>query len=216
MKMFVRDNLVHGDLHGGNILYDETSRVATLLDAGLTNSIEAEDDQTQFARFMYCACIADLPRWVGSSTNCHLFPEPSYSSTNCHRCQPSHISTNCHLRRSPLLTLPSPAPSYTTRVTELLLNFDSRWPEVPVDEREFKRGVKEVLGKWVGEERTALGASLDPHGNPIAVGDLMGGLLQPVCAAARLARLAPLLPAAALLRARVEERRKRSGFNSAA
>ena len=64
------------------------------------------------------------------------------------------------------------------RVTELLLNFDSRWPEVPVDETQFELGVKRVLAKWVGDKRSALGASLDPNGNPIAVGDLMGGLLQ--------------------------------------
>ena len=30
------------------------------------------------------------------------------------------------------------------RVTELLLNFDSRWPEVPVDREQFSLGVKPV------------------------------------------------------------------------
>merc|ERR1711988_202859 len=33
MKMMVRDNFVHGDLHGGNILYSENDDHVTVLDA---------------------------------------------------------------------------------------------------------------------------------------------------------------------------------------
>jgi hypothetical protein len=39
IKMFLRDNFVHGDLHAGNLLYDAASHRITVLDAGLTTSL---------------------------------------------------------------------------------------------------------------------------------------------------------------------------------
>mmetsp|Transcript_45711 Transcript_45711/g.138592 ORF Transcript_45711/g.138592 Transcript_45711/m.138592 type:complete len:437 (-) Transcript_45711:457-1767(-) len=55
MKMMVRDNFVHGDLHGGNILYSEKDRHVTVLDAGIATSL---DKQTvaPFARFLHALC----------------------------------------------------------------------------------------------------------------------------------------------------------------
>lgn len=51
MKMFLRDNFVHGDLHSGNLLYDAPSGVLTVLDAGLTTSLP-ESEKAQFVRFL--------------------------------------------------------------------------------------------------------------------------------------------------------------------
>lgn len=41
IKMFLRDNFIHGDLHAGNLLYDTVSSRITVLDAGLTASLPA-------------------------------------------------------------------------------------------------------------------------------------------------------------------------------
>jgi len=55
MKMMVRDNFVHGDLHGGNILYSEAHDHVTVLDAGIATSL---DRQTfaPFGRFLHALC----------------------------------------------------------------------------------------------------------------------------------------------------------------
>jgi len=55
MKMMVRDNFVHGDLHGGNILYSEAHNHVTVLDAGIATSL---DRQTfaPFGRFLHALC----------------------------------------------------------------------------------------------------------------------------------------------------------------
>lgn len=55
MKMMVRDNFVHGDLHGGNILYSEANNHVTVLDAGIATSL---DKQTfaPFGKFLHALC----------------------------------------------------------------------------------------------------------------------------------------------------------------
>lgn len=55
MKMMVRDNFVHGDLHGGNILYSEEDNHVTVLDAGIATSL---DKQTfaPFKKFLHALC----------------------------------------------------------------------------------------------------------------------------------------------------------------
>ena len=40
MKMMVRDNFVHGDMHGGNILYSMSENHVTVLDAGIATSLD--------------------------------------------------------------------------------------------------------------------------------------------------------------------------------
>ena len=40
MKMMIRDNFVHGDLHGGNILYSTNDDHVTVLDAGIATSLD--------------------------------------------------------------------------------------------------------------------------------------------------------------------------------
>lgn len=41
MKMFLRDNLIHSDMHAGNILFSEVTEELTVLDAGQTVSLFA-------------------------------------------------------------------------------------------------------------------------------------------------------------------------------
>jgi len=55
MKMMLRDNFVHGDLHGGNILYSEGDNHVTVLDAGVATSL---DKQTfaPFGNFLHALC----------------------------------------------------------------------------------------------------------------------------------------------------------------
>jgi aarF domain-containing kinase len=42
LKMLLKDNMIHGDLHPGNIMYDEQGSI-TFLDVGLTVQLERED-----------------------------------------------------------------------------------------------------------------------------------------------------------------------------
>eukprot|EP00808_Paulinella_micropora_P030347 g9884.t1 len=53
VKCFVRDNLAHGDLHGGNVLYDD--QTCTILDAGLTTSL-GRDVKNNFFNFINSIC----------------------------------------------------------------------------------------------------------------------------------------------------------------
>lgn len=55
MKMMVRDNFVHADLHGGNILYSENDNHVTVLDAGIATSLDKKTF-APFGRFLYALC----------------------------------------------------------------------------------------------------------------------------------------------------------------
>lgn len=55
MKMMTRDNFVHGDLHGGNILYSESDSYVTVLDAGIATSLESQS-VAPFGRFLNALC----------------------------------------------------------------------------------------------------------------------------------------------------------------
>ena len=59
MKMFLRDNLVHGDLHAGNLLFNEKTGIVTVIDAGLTTSLDPES-QTPFGDFLRAVCAGDV------------------------------------------------------------------------------------------------------------------------------------------------------------
>ena len=39
LKMFLRDNFVHGDMHAGNLLYEKTTNEMTVIDAGMITSL---------------------------------------------------------------------------------------------------------------------------------------------------------------------------------
>ncbi|CAE8591345.1 unnamed protein product [Polarella glacialis] len=55
MKMMVRDNFVHGDLHGGNILYSEADNHVTVIDAGIATSLDPKTI-APFGRFLHALC----------------------------------------------------------------------------------------------------------------------------------------------------------------
>jgi len=55
LKMFLRDNLIHGDLHAGNVLYSGEDNACTVLDAGMTVSLE-DDVMADFGRFLHALC----------------------------------------------------------------------------------------------------------------------------------------------------------------
>jgi len=55
MKMMIRDNFVHGDLHGGNILYSDAGDHVTVLDAGIATSLQKETI-APFCRFLRAFC----------------------------------------------------------------------------------------------------------------------------------------------------------------
>jgi aarF domain-containing kinase len=63
MKMMVRDNFVHGDLHGGNILYSEADNHVTVLDAGIATCLEKQN-VAPFGRFLHALCSGDAERTV--------------------------------------------------------------------------------------------------------------------------------------------------------
>jgi predicted unusual protein kinase regulating ubiquinone biosynthesis (AarF/ABC1/UbiB family) len=56
IKMFLRDNLVHGDLHAGNVLFDGDR--CTVLDGGMTTSL-APSVKRDFGQFLQALCTAD-------------------------------------------------------------------------------------------------------------------------------------------------------------
>lgn len=55
MKMMIRDNFVHGDLHGGNILYAENDQHVTVLDAGIATSLDRKTF-SPFGKFLHALC----------------------------------------------------------------------------------------------------------------------------------------------------------------
>ena len=60
VKMFLRDNFIHGDLHAGNLLYDTKNKKITVLDAGLVTCLEG-DSFYHFGDFLRALCTMDVP-----------------------------------------------------------------------------------------------------------------------------------------------------------
>lgn len=61
MKMFLRDNYVHGDMHGGNIMYqmDEKGKTTlTVIDTGLVTEIGSDYAQ-EFGMFLHGLCTGN-------------------------------------------------------------------------------------------------------------------------------------------------------------
>jgi len=57
MKMFLRDNFMHGDLHGGNVLLAEDGSL-TVIDTGITTSV-LPDWAPRFNEFLQYVCTGD-------------------------------------------------------------------------------------------------------------------------------------------------------------
>mmetsp|Transcript_6367 Transcript_6367/g.8864 ORF Transcript_6367/g.8864 Transcript_6367/m.8864 type:complete len:190 (+) Transcript_6367:305-874(+) len=55
MKMFLRDNLIHSDMHAGNILFSTETAELTILDAGQTASLQP-DVAPKFGKFLHAIC----------------------------------------------------------------------------------------------------------------------------------------------------------------
>jgi aarF domain-containing kinase len=71
MKMFLRDNYMHGDLHAGNILFDESTSRITVLDAGHTTSLQRENTSS-FGVFLHAMCSGNADRLYQSLIDMHV------------------------------------------------------------------------------------------------------------------------------------------------
>lgn len=71
IKMFLRDNLCHGDLHGGNVMFDVEGNCCTVLDAGMTTSL-ASEVQADFGQFLHALCTADSDKLVDKILSFHV------------------------------------------------------------------------------------------------------------------------------------------------
>jgi hypothetical protein len=74
MLAYNRDNFVHGDLHAGNLLYDEQANILTVLDAGLVTKL-GRDAEAGFGDFLRAMCAQVI------SICCHL-PSPQTSHSH--------------------------------------------------------------------------------------------------------------------------------------
>lgn len=59
IKMFLRDNFIHGDLHAGNMLFDAETMVVTVMDAGLVTHLP-DDVWNEFGDFLRAMCSKDI------------------------------------------------------------------------------------------------------------------------------------------------------------
>jgi aarF domain-containing kinase len=75
MKMFLRDNLIHGDLHGGNVMYDAFNNKMTFIDVGIACTLEGEAGTEDFVRFLYGMCTAQSELIAGSLLDMAESPE---------------------------------------------------------------------------------------------------------------------------------------------
>ncbi len=63
LKMFLRDNLIHGDLHAGNVLYSAGDNAVTILDAGMTVTLDPEV-MPSFGKFLHAICSGNADALV--------------------------------------------------------------------------------------------------------------------------------------------------------
>jgi len=80
IKMFLRDNLVHGDLHGGNVMFDKDGNVCTVLDAGLTTSLD-QNVRKDFNEFLLSLCTGKVDNLVSHLLNFHVQVDPSQNAS---------------------------------------------------------------------------------------------------------------------------------------
>ena len=66
IKMYLRDNYIHGDLHGGNVLFSSDPRDdrVFVLDAGLTTALE-RDWASPFGYLLHALTPSDAARTSG-------------------------------------------------------------------------------------------------------------------------------------------------------
>lgn len=71
IKMFLRDNHCHGDLHAGNVMFDTVGDCCTVIDAGMTTSL-APSVRDDFGEFLQALCSADTDRIVERIAGFHM------------------------------------------------------------------------------------------------------------------------------------------------
>ena len=59
VKMFLRDNYVHGDLHAGNLIFSMEDGRVTVIDAGLITTLKP-DAASPFGEFLRGLCSSDV------------------------------------------------------------------------------------------------------------------------------------------------------------
>jgi serine/threonine-protein kinase RIO1 len=59
VKMFLRDNYVHGDMHAGNLIFSMEDGRVTVIDAGLITSLKP-DIANSFGDFLRALCSSDV------------------------------------------------------------------------------------------------------------------------------------------------------------
>lgn len=75
MKMMVRDNFVHGDLHGGNILYSEEDDHVTVIDCGIATHLK-KATFAPFGAFLHALCSGDVDNTVKYLQNFNVSDAP--------------------------------------------------------------------------------------------------------------------------------------------
>jgi aarF domain-containing kinase len=102
IKMFLRDNLVHGDLHAGNVMFDVEGGTCTVIDGGMTTSL-APSVKQDFGLFLQALCTSDTDLLIRKILAFHVEPEEAgkrggahiqggFSSTNPAEKQAAHES----------------------------------------------------------------------------------------------------------------------------
>merc|ERR1711998_790195 len=61
IKMFFKDNYIHGDLHAGNVMYSEKEKRLTVIDAGIVAAF-GDERIKDFRSFLRYICKRDTAR----------------------------------------------------------------------------------------------------------------------------------------------------------
>jgi len=83
IKMFLRDNLVHGDLHAGNVLFDAVGNTCTVIDGGMTTSL-APSVKQDFGLFLQALCTSDTDLLIRKIMAFHVEPQEASKKGGSH------------------------------------------------------------------------------------------------------------------------------------
>jgi predicted unusual protein kinase regulating ubiquinone biosynthesis (AarF/ABC1/UbiB family) len=77
IKMYLRDNYIHGDLHAGNVLYstDPNDNRVFVLDAGLTTALE-RDWASPFGYLLHALTLGNGQRVADKLLQFNIGPKP--------------------------------------------------------------------------------------------------------------------------------------------
>jgi len=83
IKMFLRDNLVHGDLHAGNVMFDAVGDTCTVIDGGMTTSL-APSVKQDFGLFLQALCTSDTDLLIRKIMVFHVEPDEAGKKGGAH------------------------------------------------------------------------------------------------------------------------------------